>query len=245
MKQHESILWGGTLDCSLLTVTNLSASSINTGSLSASRISGGTLDCSSMTVTNLSAGSITSGTFTGLTVRTSSGSTRAEMAAGSYPFAYYFGGDKKFYVDTSGNVVAKSFQDSNGEEIVSSGVFQGVRIIEVGRVAGSSSTHTVWSSGSRTVPSNKIWVVIVTSTEQTFYSSADMNIGELDKIYSRFYGRFSYNNEAYLPYGTHTTDLQITHYWYIKKDDGTSWSDNPNAIYQVLEIPYSLWKSYS
>lgn len=54
----------GTLDCSLLTVTNLSASSINTGTLSASRISGGTLNAGSITVTNLSANSITVGTLT-------------------------------------------------------------------------------------------------------------------------------------------------------------------------------------
>jgi len=53
----------GTLDCSLLTVTNLNAGSITTGTLSASYIQGGTLNCSLMTVQNLNAGSITVGTF--------------------------------------------------------------------------------------------------------------------------------------------------------------------------------------
>ena len=51
----------GTLDCGLITVTNLNAGSITTGSLSATRISGGTLNCNLMTVTNLNAGSITAG----------------------------------------------------------------------------------------------------------------------------------------------------------------------------------------
>ncbi len=53
----------GTLDCSLITVTNLNAGAITTGTLSASYIQGGTLDCSKMTVVKLNAGSITVGTF--------------------------------------------------------------------------------------------------------------------------------------------------------------------------------------
>ena len=51
----------GTLDCSKITVSNLSADSITTGTLSAARIGTGTLDCSKITVSNLSADSITSG----------------------------------------------------------------------------------------------------------------------------------------------------------------------------------------
>ncbi|MFA5054468.1 MAG: hypothetical protein WC565_10435, partial [Parcubacteria group bacterium] len=70
----------GTLDASKITVSNLSASSITTGTLSANYISAGTLNCSLFTVTNLSATSITTGTLTGLLVRTSSGSDRAELA---------------------------------------------------------------------------------------------------------------------------------------------------------------------
>ena len=53
----------GTLDCSLITVTNLDAGSITVGTLSASKISGGTLNASLMTVINLNAQSITVGTF--------------------------------------------------------------------------------------------------------------------------------------------------------------------------------------
>lgn len=63
----------GTLDCSKITVTNLSANSITSGTLdcskitvsklSASSITTGTLDCSKVTVDNLSAGSITTGTL--------------------------------------------------------------------------------------------------------------------------------------------------------------------------------------
>lgn len=51
----------GTLDASKVTVTNLDAGSITTGSISASKISGGTLDASNITVTNLNANSITAG----------------------------------------------------------------------------------------------------------------------------------------------------------------------------------------
>jgi len=54
----------GTLDCSLITVTNLDAGSITVGTLSASKISGGILNCGLMTVQNLSANSITVGNFT-------------------------------------------------------------------------------------------------------------------------------------------------------------------------------------
>jgi len=218
---------------------------IDGGDIYTSTITADKLNVSTLSSITANIGTLTAGTLTGLTVRTSSGTTRAEMATGSYPFAYYYGGDRKFYVDTSGNVVAKSFKDSNGEEIVSSGVFQGVRVIEVGYVGGSSAEHTVWSTASRTVPSGKIWVVIVTSTERTFYGTADMNIGELDLMYADFYGRFSYNNAFYLPAGTHSTNLTIRHYWYIERDDGTSWSDNPNALYQVIEVPSALWKGYS
>ena len=53
----------GTLDCSKITVSHLSASSIDTGTLSASYIKSGTLDCSLMTVSNLSASSINTGTL--------------------------------------------------------------------------------------------------------------------------------------------------------------------------------------
>lgn len=64
----------GTLDCNLITVSNLSASVIVTGELSATRISGGTLNCSLMTVTNLNAGSITVGTFSNPNDRFTTGS---------------------------------------------------------------------------------------------------------------------------------------------------------------------------
>ena len=53
----------GTLDCGLITVTNLDAGSITVGTLSASKISGGILNCSLMIVSDLSANSITDGTF--------------------------------------------------------------------------------------------------------------------------------------------------------------------------------------
>lgn len=53
----------GTIDASVVTVTNLNASNITTGSLSASTISGGTLNANLMTVSNLSASSINTGTL--------------------------------------------------------------------------------------------------------------------------------------------------------------------------------------
>jgi len=52
-----------TLDCSLITVTNLDAGAITAGTISASIISGGTLNASLMTVQNLNAAAITIGTF--------------------------------------------------------------------------------------------------------------------------------------------------------------------------------------
>jgi hypothetical protein len=53
----------GTLNCSLLTVSNLSASSITTGSLSASRISGGTANFGNFSCSNFSADYIVAGTL--------------------------------------------------------------------------------------------------------------------------------------------------------------------------------------
>lgn len=68
----------GTLDCGLITVTNLNAGSITVGTLSASRISGGTLNCNLMTVSNLNAGSITVGTFVNINDRLSAQSITGE-----------------------------------------------------------------------------------------------------------------------------------------------------------------------
>ena len=62
----------GTLDASVVNVTNLNASNIITGTLSATKIVGGTLNASLMTVTNLSASSIITGSMSGdrITART-------------------------------------------------------------------------------------------------------------------------------------------------------------------------------
>lgn len=57
------IVTGGSIDFGNVTAMNLSANSITTGTLSATRISGGTFDASTMTVQNLSASSITTGTL--------------------------------------------------------------------------------------------------------------------------------------------------------------------------------------
>lgn len=62
-------------------ITNLSASKINAGTLSAGYISGGTLDCSLMTVSNLNAGSITAGTLS--VDRIAAGSITATQITGS------------------------------------------------------------------------------------------------------------------------------------------------------------------
>jgi len=62
----------GTLDASVVNVTNLNASNIVTGTLSATKIVGGTLNCSLMTVTNLTASAINTGSMSGdrITART-------------------------------------------------------------------------------------------------------------------------------------------------------------------------------
>jgi len=113
----------GTLNCSLLTVSNLSASSITAGTLSASYVSAGTLNCSLFTVSNLSATSITTGILTGLLVRTSSGVDRAELsvAAGdNHRLNIYSGGVKRavfsyggWAIYTAGSVEA-AFANSSG-----------------------------------------------------------------------------------------------------------------------------------
>jgi hypothetical protein len=165
----------------------LNADDITAGTLSADRIAAGSLAADKLDVSQLSAisadmGTITAGSITGALVRTSSGTTRAEMATGSYPFAYYYGGDKKFYVDTSGNVYGKEFKDTNGQSIISGGVFQGAKLIDYGYntsygvIQGdyrsdtrenARGTQTIWNGVSRTVPSGKKWIVIATSPERT------------------------------------------------------------------------------
>ena len=60
---NASNLKSGSINASTIPVTNLDASNITTGSLSADRISGGTIDASKITVKNLSATSITGGTL--------------------------------------------------------------------------------------------------------------------------------------------------------------------------------------
>jgi hypothetical protein len=54
----------GTLDASVVTVTNLDASEITTGTLSADYISGGSIDANDVTINNIHADKITVGTFT-------------------------------------------------------------------------------------------------------------------------------------------------------------------------------------
>ena len=53
----------GTIDASVVSVTNLNASNISTGTMSANKISGGSIDASNVTITNLNASNITSGSL--------------------------------------------------------------------------------------------------------------------------------------------------------------------------------------
>ena len=53
----------GTIDASVVSVTNLNASNISTGTMSANKISGGSIDASNVTITNLDASNITTGTM--------------------------------------------------------------------------------------------------------------------------------------------------------------------------------------
>ncbi|MEA2056593.1 MAG: hypothetical protein U9O78_02695 [Patescibacteria group bacterium] len=61
----------GTLDASIVNVTNINANNIVSGTIEADYIVGGTLDASTMTVQNLNAGSITVGTFVNINDRLS------------------------------------------------------------------------------------------------------------------------------------------------------------------------------
>jgi len=63
----------GTLDASIVTVTNLNANSIVTGTLSASKIAGGILNCSLLTMSSVNASWITTGTFSNINNRLSNG----------------------------------------------------------------------------------------------------------------------------------------------------------------------------
>lgn len=53
----------GTIDASVVNVTNINASNITSGTMSANKIQGGTIDASDVTITNLNASNITSGTM--------------------------------------------------------------------------------------------------------------------------------------------------------------------------------------
>lgn len=53
----------GTIDASVVSVTNLNASNITSGTMSANKISGGSIDASNVTITNLNASNITSGSL--------------------------------------------------------------------------------------------------------------------------------------------------------------------------------------
>ncbi len=78
---------GGTIDASKINIKNISASSITSGTLSADRISGGTIDASKINIKNISASSITSGTFSAN--RISGGSINASnIICGTYVKIY-------------------------------------------------------------------------------------------------------------------------------------------------------------
>ncbi len=62
----------GTIDASKVTVKNLSASNITSGTMSANRISGGSIDANDITITNLNASNITSGSLSATRVKVGS-----------------------------------------------------------------------------------------------------------------------------------------------------------------------------
>jgi len=164
---------------------------------------------------------IRAGIMTGLTVRTASGTTRAEMANSTYPFAYYYGGDKKFYVDTSGNVYGKTFKDTNGQTIISNGLFQGGRLIEAGVVGATGYTEGdyrsaavenwpgaihVWNSASKTVPAGKRWIVMVSASRGSlhwFNPRTDWE-GHISPMPTYYFKKGATNYES-LSAGSHTS----------------------------------------
>jgi len=172
-------------------------------------------------IPDLDAAKITTGTLTGRTVRTSSGTTRAEMANTTYPFAYYYGGDKKFYVDTSGNVYGKTFKDTNGQTIISNGLFQGGRLIEAGVVGATGYTEGdyrsaavenwpgaihVWNSVSKTVPAGKRWIVMVSASRGSlhwFNPRTDWE-GHISPMPTYYFKKGATNYES-LSAGSHTS----------------------------------------
>lgn len=86
----------GTLNGYNVSIINLDAASISTGSLSANRISGGTLDASKITVKNLSADSITSGA---ISLNYFKINDYLVMSQGSYSNSVNLGGTNYQYVN--------------------------------------------------------------------------------------------------------------------------------------------------
>lgn len=78
-----SKITSGTLDASKVSVTNLNASNITSGTLSADKISGGTINASNIAVTNITASNINRGSLTGANIDINNGTGFLRMLSGS------------------------------------------------------------------------------------------------------------------------------------------------------------------
>jgi len=80
----------GSIDASVVTVTNLNANEISSGTMSANHINGGTIDANNVTITNLDASNINTGILTSIAIQ------NGTPVNGVYPFS----------VDASGHLTA-------------------------------------------------------------------------------------------------------------------------------------------
>lgn len=109
----------GTIDANKVKVTNIDASQIKTGSLSADRISGGTIDADSINVTNLNASNIKQGTLSGslvgdgISANYISGGTLATARLDKGQTADYLSGDN-YLCKTRGTFRGSVFYDGGG-----------------------------------------------------------------------------------------------------------------------------------
>ena len=161
----------GTLDCDLITVTNLDASSITTGYLSATRIQSGTLDCGTMTVSNLKADSITVGTFTNINDRLSAQAIHGEKLQAGTVEANRIVADSI----TAGQISSHTI---SGDEIAFetlTGDHLNVRTIKADRIKANviTTTEINYMSGSKLTNASVYGTRIVNSVNLSGHVIAD------------------------------------------------------------------------
>ena len=162
----------GTIDSTLINVTNINANNITSGTInsgsiaviniSANNITSGTINAGSIAVTNINANNIVAGTVTGLTIRTKASGVRAQMTADDAEISLYDStGDKALRIDDDND--ASIFEALDG------------RFAKI--YGANGSVYDVASGKTHSFRESNINIITMDSDSVDFATNVDLNMG--------------------------------------------------------------------